>query len=62
MAEHYTRNTVSATAWCSKCQKRTMHRVDDRRISICLECADKLERDHESRKEQEKPAEQSKLF
>lgn len=39
MAQHYTRNTVSAAAWCAKCKRQTQHRVDDRRISAaCLEC------------------------
>jgi hypothetical protein len=28
--EHYTRNTVEVSAWCAKCSKRTMHRVDER--------------------------------
>jgi hypothetical protein len=28
MAEHYTRNTESVTAWCKKCSRMTTHRVD----------------------------------
>jgi hypothetical protein len=46
MSEHYTRNTVSAAHWCGKCQKRTQHRIDDRRIGPCLECIAKLEAQH----------------
>lgn len=58
MSEHYTRNTVSAEAWCAKCQKRTQHRVHDRRIGPCLVCIERLEREHaehflESRRQQE---------
>lgn len=37
MAEHYTRNTESATAWCSKCNRMTEHRVDGGRRGPCLE-------------------------
>lgn len=47
MAQHFTRNTVAAQAWCPKCAKQTMHRVDDRRIGPCQECMAKLERQHE---------------
>jgi hypothetical protein len=46
MGEHYTRLTVSAAAWCSKCNRSTQHRVDDRRLGPCLECIAKLELDH----------------
>lgn len=38
MGQHYTRNTVSADAWCAKCRKNTQHRVDDRRLGACLDC------------------------
>lgn len=44
MPEHYTRNTISAEAWCAKCQKRTQHRIDDRRIGPCLDCIARLEK------------------
>ena len=42
MTQHYTRDTVSAAAWCRKCKKETQHRVDDRRRGPCLECLEKL--------------------
>ena len=38
MSQHYTRNTVSAAAWCPRCRKQTQHRIDDRRIGPCLDC------------------------
>lgn len=38
MSEHYTKNTVSATAWCAKCGKPTEHRVDSGRLGPCLRC------------------------
>lgn len=38
MTQHFTRNTVSAAFWCSKCGKMTQHRIDDRRKGPCLEC------------------------
>lgn len=37
MAEHYTRNTESVTAWCNKCQRFTEHRVDNGRKGPCME-------------------------
>jgi ribosomal protein L44E len=38
MTQHYTRNTVSVSAYCSKCAKNTQHRVDGVRKGPCLEC------------------------
>lgn len=37
MSEHFTRNTLEATAWCRKCQRTTLHRIDDGRTGPCLE-------------------------
>jgi hypothetical protein len=37
MAEHYTRNTLTATAWCNKCGRHTEHRIDDGRRGPCLD-------------------------
>jgi hypothetical protein len=42
--QHYTRNTVSVSAYCSKCGKSTPHRVDGVRRGPCLECIRKLEK------------------
>jgi hypothetical protein len=41
MPEHYTKNTVSATYWCAKCGKPTLHRVDGGRRGPCLPCLEK---------------------
>lgn len=38
MLEHYTKNTVSATFWCAKCGKPTLHRVDGGRRGPCFVC------------------------
>jgi len=38
MPEHFTKNTIEASFWCSKCGKATMHRVDDGRRGPCLFC------------------------
>ena len=46
MGEHFPRATISVSAWCSKCQKRTQHRVDDRRKGPCLDCMAKLQVQH----------------
>lgn len=48
MPEHFPRNTVSAAFYCSKCQRQTQHRIDDRRKGPCLECIAKLEREHQA--------------
>lgn len=49
MKQHYTRNTVSAEAWCKKCGKRTQHRVDQDtmqgRLGPCLVCIERLNRE-----------------
>jgi ribosomal protein L44E len=61
MPEHFTRSTASASGWCSKCQKYTMHRVDDRRKGPCLECIARLEQQHANASEAPK-VEQRTLF
>ena len=38
MTEHFTRNTVSAEFFCSKCGKSTQHRIDGGRKGPCLVC------------------------
>ena len=38
MTQHYTRNTVSAMAWCGKCGRQTEHRIDGVKRGPCLEC------------------------
>lgn len=49
MSEHYTRSTVSVQAFCTKCRKFTMHRVDHVGLNAggrkgpCLECILRLE-------------------
>lgn len=35
--QHFTRNTTQVLHYCSVCNRKTMHRVDDRRIGPCLE-------------------------
>ena len=40
--EHFTKNTISATFWCNKCGKATMHRVDDRRRGPCMVCMERI--------------------
>ena len=60
MPEHFTRNTVSASFWCSKCQKYTQHRIDDRRKGPCLECIERLNEQHDKSPKPE--AKQESLF
>lgn len=37
MGEHYTRSTEAATAWCTRCNRNTEHRVDGGRKGPCLD-------------------------
>jgi ribosomal protein L44E len=38
MSQHYTKNTVSVSAFCPKCKKPTQHRIDGHKIGPCLDC------------------------
>ena len=62
MTEHFTRNTVSAAFYCSKCGKQTQHRIDDGRKGPCLDCIAKLEARHQAELLKPRPAEQGSLF
>ena len=35
--QHYTKNTKAVLLFCPTCNKKTMHRVDDRRVGCCQE-------------------------
>ena len=37
MGEHYPRSTETATAWCLKCKRFTVHRVDGGRKGPCID-------------------------
>jgi len=54
MPEHYTKATVSASFWCKKCGKETLHAVHDGRRGRCYACTEKL--DEESRARAAAPA------
>jgi hypothetical protein len=54
MPEHYTKGTVSATFWCRKCWKATLHAVHDGRRGRCYDCTEKM--DEESRARAAAPA------
>jgi len=49
MPHHFTKSTVRATFWCTKCGKPTMHRVDGGRRGPCLDCLQKLADKHEEK-------------
>lgn len=61
MTQHFTRNTVSASAWCPKCKKFTQHRIDGVRKGPCLDCIARLAREHATALE-EKVEKQQELF
>jgi hypothetical protein len=62
MGQHYTLNTIETSAWCTRCGKRTPHRVSGRKLSYCIPCFQRSE--EASAAEKNKPAqpEQRRLF
>lgn len=46
MKEHFTKSTIEAQCWCLKCNRSTMHRVDNGRKGPCLRCLEELEKKH----------------
>ena len=36
MPEHYQRNVISIYKWCNHCNQKTPHRVDDKRVTNCM--------------------------
>lgn len=60
MTEHFTRFTVSAAFYCSKCEKVTQHRIDDHRKGPCLGCIDRLNQQHDAPKPE--ASKQANLF
>ena len=65
MTEHFTRNTLTATAWCLKCHRNTEHRIDDGRVGPCLDenhPAPPLPRAVIPKLDVPKPPEQKELF
>ena len=64
--QHFPKSTVSASFWCSKCNRFTQHRISDGRKDCCLECLDRLNKEHAERQAQaqtQPPAPtQGKLF
>ena len=61
MTEHFTRSTVSATFYCSKCGKMTQHRIDKGRKGPCLGCIARLDAQHEKAAAEDR-AKQKSLF
>ena len=63
MAQHFTRNTVSASFYCGKCGRVTQHRIDDRRKGPCLECIARLTAEHAQLEiDRRREARQASLF
>lgn len=50
MPQHYPKNTVEASIWCSKCNKETPWRIADGRRQYCLNCYQKHPIDNISKK------------
>lgn len=59
MTQHYTRNTVEVSAWCKRCRKDTMHRVDGVKLGACQVCLKKL---NETKPEPKPEPEQLDMF
>lgn len=48
MTQHFTKNTVSAEFYCSKCGKFTQHRIDNGRKGPCLNCIERLNQERQA--------------
>ena len=49
--QHFTKNTISARAWCGECSAFTDHKVEGGRLikSHCIPCTEKQEAEHLAR-------------
>lgn len=47
MTQHFTKNTVSASFFCGKCNRNTQHRIDGGRKGPCLECIERQDQAHD---------------
>jgi hypothetical protein len=61
VTQRFTRSTVSAAHWCGKCGKSTQHRIDGVRLGPCLECIERLDKQHAEAPKVE-PAQQKHLW
>lgn len=62
MKEHYTKSTVAAQAFCKRCNRQTMHRVDSGRKGPCLVCMKLLEEEHQKVRPVKSMLKQLELF
>lgn len=57
MKEHYTKSTISVSAFCFKCQKSTEHRVDHGCRGPCMRCIERLQTEYTLRELDKRRAE-----
>jgi ribosomal protein L44E len=63
MTQHFTRSTISADFYCSKCRKFTQHRIDSGRKGPCLNCIERSNVEHAQNEiDQRRTERQSSLF
>ena len=63
MTQHFTRNTISMSLWCARCQKYTQRRIDGVRKGPCLDCIARLSVEHAQREiDSRRTARQGSLF
>ena len=62
MTQHFTKNTVSASFWCPKCKKFTQWSISHGRKGSCLECIERLNREHDARQAKTPEPKQENLF
>ena len=66
MSQHYTKNTIADTAYCPQCKRRTLHRVDDRRLGPCIDpdhpVRELSKKQEKRRREQEHERQNPRLF
>lgn len=62
MAQHYTKQTISAAEWCKVCRRETVHNVQGGRLAACTECLKRREQEKSDRDAEPAPIEQGVLF
>ena len=64
MPEHYTKNTTRVMHWCPTCNRKTMHRVDFKRLGSCTEhqAAEGLSESQKARLKKQDEARQNPTF
>jgi ribosomal protein L44E len=64
MSQHYQQSVKQVMVFCNTCNRKTMHRVDQRRIGSCTEhqASGESDKQRKAREQREIEAQQPELF